>query len=427
MHGELREDKVVLGKGAVEELYESLGYGRPKEEKLELSMVEAAYLLERERIEVKLEGREIEFKELFKIASQFVQDFELKYIVYKDLRERGYYVQPSIADFRLYPRGGKPREVASEYFVHVVSERKAIALEEIVEQLSTARNMRKKLMLAIVDEESDLTYYEIGYFQAQERKKRELIAAGEDEEVATLLEDRVIIWKEELSRKLHYERFFGKPLDEKRLQLSLVEAAYLIEKGEIKVRDRKDEAIGLNEFIEFAKANPGKITIGMSGKLSGHHMASLQFMKMTETKLTLVTFTGAAPQVTALLGGHVEAIWGNSSDLVSHGTEMKILAIGTEKRMDTLPNVPTFQEQGMKFYPRIDRGVAVPKNTPPDITDKLEKAFLETVNKEDYHSKIVKAGFVPMGLNSQQSIKYITEQTEIFKKLLIEHNLLLQK
>lgn len=253
MHGELREDKVVLGKGAVEELYESLGYGRPKEEKLELSMVEAAYLLERERIEVKLEGREIEFKEFFKIASQLVQDFELKYIVYKDLRERGYYVQPSIADFRLYPRGGKPREVASEYFVHVVSERKAIALEEIVKQLSTARNMRKKLMLAIVDEESDLTYYEIGYFQAQERKKRELIAAGEDEEVATLLEDRVIIWKEELSRKLHYERFFGKPLDEKRLQLSLVEAAYLIETGEIKVRDRNGKALGLNEFIEFAK------------------------------------------------------------------------------------------------------------------------------------------------------------------------------
>ena len=52
---------------------------------------------------------------------------------------------------------------------------------------------------------------------------------------------------------------------------------------------------------------PGKVTVGISGKLSGHHMASLQFEKKTGTKLTLVTFTGAAPQVTALLGGHVEA------------------------------------------------------------------------------------------------------------------------
>jgi tripartite-type tricarboxylate transporter receptor subunit TctC len=183
----------------------------------------------------------------------------------------------------------------------------------------------------------------------------------------------------------------------------------------------------VKEFIDYAKANPGKITVGISGKLSGHHMASLQFEKMTNIKLTLVTYTGAAPQVTALLGGHIEAIWGNSSDLVGYGEDMRILAIGTEKRMDALPHVPTFQEQGMKFYPRIDRGVAVPKNTPADITAKLEKAFLDTVKMEDYLSKIVKAGFVPMGLNGQQSVKYITEQTEIFKKLLAEYNLLLQK
>jgi tripartite-type tricarboxylate transporter receptor subunit TctC len=202
----------------------------------------------------------------------------------------------------------------------------------------------------------------------------------------------------------------------------------LFESTPIGLAVKKDSKINsLKEFIDFAKTNPGKITIGISGKFSGHHMAGLQFMKMTDTKLTLVTFTGAAPQVTALLGGHVEAIWGNSSDLVGYMDQMKVLAIGTEKRMDTLPNIPTFQEQGMKFYPRIERGVAVPKNTPPDITAKLEKAFLETVNMEDYHSKIVKAGFVPMGLNSQQSMKYIAEQSEIFKKLLTEHNLLLQK
>ena len=191
---------------------------------------------------------------------------------------------------------------------------------------------------------------------------------------------------------------------------------------------KKDSKINsLKEFIEFAKANPNKITVGMSGKFSGHHMASLLFMKMTGTKLTLVTFTGAAPQVTALLGGHVEAIWGNSSDLVAQTGQMKILAIGTEKRMDALPDIPTFQELGYKFYPRIDRGVAVPKTTPADITAKLEKVFLDTVNKEEYQSKILKAGFVAMKLNSEQSIKYIRAETETMKKLLEEQGLLLKK
>jgi tripartite-type tricarboxylate transporter receptor subunit TctC len=202
----------------------------------------------------------------------------------------------------------------------------------------------------------------------------------------------------------------------------------LFESTPIGLALKKESKINtLKEFIDYAKANPGKITIGMSGKLSGHHMASLQFEKMTGTKLTQVTFTGAAPQVTALLGGHVEAIWGNSSDLVSYKDQIKLLAIGTEKRMGVLPNVPTFQEQGMKFYPRIDRGVAVPQNTPADITAKLEKVFLEAVNTSDYQSKIINAGFVPLKLGSEESIKYIAEETAVFKKLLAEHNLLLKK
>ncbi len=191
---------------------------------------------------------------------------------------------------------------------------------------------------------------------------------------------------------------------------------------------KKDSKINsVKDFIAFARANPNKITIGISGKFSGHHMASLLFMKMTDTKLTLVTFTGAAPQVTALLGGHVEAIWGNSSDLVAQAAQMKILALGTEKRMDVLSSIPTFQELGYKFYPRIDRGVAVPKNTSAGITAKLEKAFLDTVNKEDYQSKIIKAGFVPMKLNSERAIKYIRAETETIKKLLAEQDLLLKK
>jgi tripartite-type tricarboxylate transporter receptor subunit TctC len=191
---------------------------------------------------------------------------------------------------------------------------------------------------------------------------------------------------------------------------------------------KKDSKINnVKELIEFAKANPGKVTVGISGKLSGHHLAALQFMKLTDTKLTLVTFTGAAPQTTALLGGHIEAVFGNSSDLVTFKDQIKILAMGSETRMTLLPNVPTFEEEGLKFAPRIDRGVAVPKNTPSDIAGVLEKAFLDTVNSETYRTKIQAAGFVPLGLNSEESIKYIAEQTEICARLLKEHNLLLKK
>ena len=140
---------------------------------------------------------------------------------------------------------------------------------------------------------------------------------------------------------------------------------------------KKDSKLNnVKELIEFAKANPGKVTVGISGKLSGHHLAALQFMKLTDTKLTLVTFTGAAPQTTALLGGHVEAVFGNSSDLVTFKDQIKVLAMGSETRMALLPNVPTFGEEGLKFAPRIDRGVAVPKNTRPDIAKVLKRPSL---------------------------------------------------
>ena len=78
----------------------------------------------------------------------------------------------------------------------------------------------------------------------------------------------------------------------------------------------------------------------------------------------------------------MEAVFGNSSDLVTFKDQIKVLAMGSETRMALLPNVPTFGEEGLKFAPRIDRGVAVPKNTPPDIAKVLEKAFLDTVNPE---------------------------------------------
>lgn len=183
----------------------------------------------------------------------------------------------------------------------------------------------------------------------------------------------------------------------------------------------------LKQFVEFAKANPGKITVGISGKLSGHHLAALQFMKLTDTKLTLVTFTGAGPQMTSLLGGHVEAVFGNSSDLVTFKNQIKVLAIGSDKRMSVLPDVPTFIEEGLKFTPRIDRGVAVPKDTSPEIASALEQAFLKTVNLPEYRAKVEAAGFIPLGLNAEQSAKFLAWQTALCEQLLGEHNLLLKK
>jgi len=241
--GQLKNDKIRLGPEALTDLYEQGYFGRPKGKSLELSLVEAAYLLDRSRIRVFAEGRELDFKALFQAASSLEAGFEFRYVVYKDLRERGYYVQPGRPDFRVYPRGGHPGKSPAEFYVLVISERMPLPLRELISPVQMAGRMRKKLMLAIVDEESDITFYE-----ARERTMSGKMTEEEEGGMATLLEDRVVLWDADASRRLHEHGFYGKPVGE-RLQLSLVESAYLLEKGQIELVDRAGKAIDLASFM----------------------------------------------------------------------------------------------------------------------------------------------------------------------------------
>src|SRR5512136_1863547 len=114
----------------------------------------------------------------------------------------------------------------------------------------------------------------------------------------------------------------------------------------------------LTDFIDMAKKNPGAVSVGGSGSFSGYHMAALRLEKLTGTKLTYVPFTGSAPQMTAFLGGHVEAIMGASDDLTRYKDKARIFAFATETRFPEFPDVPTFRELKIDLLEAVDRGVA---------------------------------------------------------------------
>jgi tRNA-intron endonuclease len=216
MECELRDDVLTAGSDAVEELYDRGFYGRVKDGKLELSLIEGAYLLSRGKIEIFSDRNALDFKAFFEIASDRIKDFELGYIVFKDLRERGYYTKMSPIGFRIYPRGGHPGKTPAHVFVYVISERAHLPLQRMISELNKAENARKRLILAIVDEESDITFYEL---------KNIIIADF-----------------------LHQNYFFGKKLDELRLQLSLVESGYLLDKQWIRIKHKN--AAEFNEYAE---------------------------------------------------------------------------------------------------------------------------------------------------------------------------------
>jgi len=120
------------------------------------------------------------------------------------------------------------------------------------------------------------------------------------------------------------------------------------------------------------------------------------------------------------MGGHIDAAFTNSSLLVTSKDQIKVLAIGSPKRMTQLPEVPTFEEMGYKMYPRIARGAMGPKTIPKDIQRRLEKAFLDTTSKPDFKAKMEQAGFVPQVMGIEESQRYLDLEIK-------EHNRLIQE
>jgi tRNA-intron endonuclease len=174
--GELIENRVIIWGTHALVLYDESGYGKPLPEdnpnRLELELVEAAYLCEKGKLKVFVvedgKKRRIEFPELMEIGSKRVHQFHPQFLVYRDLRERGYIVKTGFkfgAHFRVYERGVKlkrgpkaPHE-HTKFVVHAVPEEAAFSLPEMARAVRLAHNIRATFVWAVLDKEGSPTYY----------------------------------------------------------------------------------------------------------------------------------------------------------------------------------------------------------------------------------------------------------------------------
>lgn len=133
----------------------------------------------------------------------------------------------------------------------------------------------------------------------------------------------------------------------------------------------------LKEFLDYAKKNPNMITVGNSGAGGGVHLVALAFERAAGVRFNHIPFSGGGPSVTALLGGHVNAVSVSPPEGISHvqAGKLKILALFSETRLEMFPDVPTVKEQGIDFAMGMWRGLIAPKGTPPDVIKKLHDAF----------------------------------------------------
>lgn len=245
MDGELRGGVVHVGGDARQRYHDSRGYGYSVGgNEIALSRVEAAHLLFRGDLE-SVDG--LGFREFF--ARSTGDGFGVRFLVYADLRARGFYLSPArdgwvaapagAADFVVYPRGAGPRDGETLYAVRVVGERASIPAADL-----------EPGMLAVVDEESEVTYFAVDHPTIDGTSD----VALPDGLAGELLGDRVLSW--EPPESLYRECFFGQPLsgrtaqDDDAVQLSLVEAAHLASNHAIRVEGGFDALVERGREVE---------------------------------------------------------------------------------------------------------------------------------------------------------------------------------
>ena len=231
---------VKLGKeGKI--LYEQSGYGRPEGGGIRLSPQEALYLTHRKKIEV--DG--FTFDTLFtEFADQ--PNFLRSFLVYRDLRERGYVVQTGPHDFRVFRRGEKPGTGESLYLVRVLSERDPVGFVTLIEEVVASRNMRKDYVLAVVDDEEELTFYEIK-LQKLEGKSGES-SSFSPKKALLVGKSAMVLAKSHSDLEL---AGFGKRLDDDRLLLAPVEVIYLMRQGILELQ-KNGTNVSLPFYVEIA-------------------------------------------------------------------------------------------------------------------------------------------------------------------------------
>lgn len=219
MKGRLDGSSVILGADGAA-LHEQGGFGRMERGGLRLSPEEALYLVHRQKVEV--EGHSFD-----SLLSAFADRPGLvrSYLVYRDIRERGYAVQPGLGQYRLFRRGERPGTGRSRLLVRVLSERDLVDFEVIMGEVETSGHMRKDHVLAVVDDEGELTYYSV--------KMTDLAPLSPPPEYPPLeghLLGSTAILPAPVPAAIR-EAWFGTPLDEERLILSPVETLCLMRKG----------------------------------------------------------------------------------------------------------------------------------------------------------------------------------------------------
>jgi tripartite-type tricarboxylate transporter receptor subunit TctC len=169
------------------------------------------------------------------------------------------------------------------------------------------------------------------------------------------------------------------------------------------------------EFMDFARKNPGKLSYASQGVGTTSHLTAELFQTLTKTKLVHVPYKGTGPALNDLVGSHVDFIFMQLESAIKlhEGGKARILAVTTEKRLPVLPDLPTMAEIGVaNLVSDTWNAISAPPKTPPAIVAKLNAAINEVLKQPDVQAKYNSLHLLPGGGSAQETKSFVKEETK---------------
>ncbi|KRB88476.1 tripartite tricarboxylate transporter substrate binding protein BugE [Noviherbaspirillum sp. Root189] len=188
----------------------------------------------------------------------------------------------------------------------------------------------------------------------------------------------------------------------------------------------KFPAQDFKQYIDYVKKSPGKLNYATSGTCSIQHMVGEQFKLATGTFILHIPYRGAGPALNDLLGGQVDMMFDNLPSSMSHiqANKLRPLAIAWNKRLEALPNVPTFAELGL---PQVNDpawyGLVAPPKTPDDIVKKINAAAVKVLAMPEVRERLKQSGAEPVGNTPAEHAAEIKTELDKMKNLVKKQNI----
>jgi tRNA-intron endonuclease len=243
---ELQEDHLIVTKPKdVGRLFNKSRFGTPlSKNQLHLDLIEGCFLVEENKLVIYSQGKKIHWEELVSIAASNQQTFETRYLIFTDLRRRGHQLKllPGHSSFTFFTKNQQEQNKPPA-LIATFSEREQCTIQTLSSLITLASKQQNNCWIAIADEEGDITYYELDSQPLTGSVKPESFKKTD----GLLLQDRVLIFNESIAQKLHEQEFFGKRFG-KGLQISLVEALYLVKKIMLNIKSTTGKKLSEKSF-----------------------------------------------------------------------------------------------------------------------------------------------------------------------------------